>query len=375
MLEGHPTLNNNHSAESLSSLVELMSKRASVDRFPLIANALLRAQPVLITDHGQASTYTPIRLNVINFVRASSALRLIPEPLTVALLLLWYSLRWPDAAIVTYGNQLHSYLYMIFQYALLPFRTPRRHVLFDCLWEPAGSFLRRIIVSGRRILVNNTVRCCVVYGKNDVQTFSSTLGIRRDIIRFVHYHHTVSSFVANNTDVSPAEGDYVFAGGFAGRDYCSLIAVCSRLGIPLRIATNDPRAMEESRGRTGILVRETSDDDFRRWMAGSRFVVVPYGDNIMRTGGHQTFLNAMLMGKAVILTSRESADGYLINGENGIVIEYGDSTALDREIRHLYFDHSHRTRIAKNGKEWVLGMNLCPEEWTLNVYSLALGRE
>src|SRR5260370_37033629 len=70
-------------------------------------------------------------------------------------------------------------------------------------------------------------------------------------------------------------------------------------------------------------------------MARARIVVVPMQANLLRTGGQQTFLNAMHMRKPVILTDPEGGRDFIEHGKTGLLVPYPDVPALRDAILYL----------------------------------------
>jgi glycosyltransferase involved in cell wall biosynthesis len=72
-------------------------------------------------------------------------------------------------------------------------------------------------------------------------------------------------------------------------------------------------------------------------MAGSLMVVVPLKGGLLHSGGQQTYLNAMRMGKPVIVCSPAAGD-YIEHWKTGVVLSTGDVNALRDAIVRLMND-------------------------------------
>jgi glycosyltransferase involved in cell wall biosynthesis len=70
---------------------------------------------------------------------------------------------------------------------------------------------------------------------------------------------------------------------------------------------------------------------------------MPMRATLLHAGGQQTVLNAMVMGKPVVLTDPEGGADYIENGRSGVLVPYGDTTALQQAIRFL-LDHPDEAR-------------------------------
>lgn len=141
---------------------------------------------------------------------------------------------------------------------------------------------------------------------------------------------------------------YVFSGGNASRDYPLLRAAATGTGIALRIATS----IDIGPWPRNVEVRSVSHTEFIEWMARSRAVVLPLATDTMRSGGQQTYLNAMLLGKPVVVTDAPGVRDYLTHGENAYIV--APTAAELREAMLYVLDPRNAaaiTRMATQGRE------------------------
>ncbi|MDY6895577.1 MAG: hypothetical protein SVO01_09215, partial [Thermotogota bacterium] len=248
---------------------------------------------IFLTDHGEKNLFKNIRVNVLDLIAERKFLKIFPQWLLEGLFLFFLGIAKKDVVFVTFGANKRAYVLMILQWLFRPFITPKVHVMFGCLWEPRKGIFGKIIICIRRYLVHNVVEKCIVNGKTDIESFNRVLGISKDKLVFFPYHHTLHGFKYNVVD-----GDYIFAGGTDGRDYDLLMKICDELSLPLKIATLDQDVIKKASNYQFADVKTVTPQEYRDLMAGSRIVTIPYGKSIiLRTGGHQTMVNAMLMGK------------------------------------------------------------------------------
>ena len=78
-------------------------------------------------------------------------------------------------------------------------------------------------------------------------------------------------------------------------------------------------------------------------MAGAKLIVVPMRNGTLRSGGQQTCLNAMLLGKPTIAVGRRWAVDFIADGEDGLIVDYEDPEGLRRAIRWV-LDHPEAAR-------------------------------
>jgi glycosyltransferase involved in cell wall biosynthesis len=335
--------------------------------FPNLNRALYNRDVIFLTDHIRKDfLFNGLRINVHNIISRSKTLKVLPESLSVTILLFWLGVTNSNAVFVTFGNQRYTYFLMLLQIISRMFIKPKPHILFDCLWETGDTPIRKLVVKLRAYLVNSVISKCIVYGKRDLDTFNKLLGISKEKLALLRYHTTVgeSEFRDRISD-----GDYIFSGG-TGRDYEKLLQICIELSYPLKIATHDTDIIRKAGSHSHIEVRTTTDEEFMEWMANSRLVVLPYGKQLLRTGGHQTFLNAMLMGKVVIVYQGID-DGYILDGINGVVIPDSDSDILRTRIVDYYTSKKKREELGRAAKEWVLTNKLTKQQWVYGLYDIA----
>jgi len=323
---------------------------------------------VFQTDHGDSDylLLRGLRHNIKDGVLKSKWGILFPQWLLVGAALFWAGIRHPNSVYVTFGNTGSSYFLMVLQWLFFLVRRPRPHVMFGCLWEGGSNPLRYLIIRLRAFLVNRVVSKCIVNGERDVEEFSEILGILKEKLVFLVYHHTLK-----DDDTKVSEGDYVFSGGTDCRDYAALMKVCDDLSIPLKIATRDQECIRKAERYPNCEVKATSPEEFLEWMAGSRVVVLPFGNQLLRTGGHQTMVNSFYMGKPLLVYHQDFARGYIEDDVTGSVVSYGDMTAFRKKLSELYNDREKRERFVRRAKIWAEKQGLSQEEWVYRVYNIA----
>src|SRR5262249_56455409 len=101
------------------------------------------------------------------------------------------------------------------------------------------------------------------------------------------------------------------------------------------IATSRPEQLRGVELPPRVRIEGTTVAGFRQAMAAARLVVVPMQPGLLHSGGQQTCLNAMYLGKPTIAVGRKWAVDFIIDGEDGLIVDYGDVAGLRRAIRWL----------------------------------------
>lgn len=151
----------------------------------------------------------------------------------------------------------------------------------------------------------------------------------------------------------------VCSAGAVNRDYETLIAATEPLGIPTKIAADT--AWRYSVDDAAVLSRELPGHvEMRSWgtyvnlrelYATSAVVVVPLRKPML--SGVTVALEAMAMGRPVILTRNEYIEDFLIDGENGFFVPPGDAEAIRERVRYLLDHPAEAERVGTRAREWV----------------------
>ena len=188
----------------------------------------------------------------------------------------------------------------------------------------------------------------MIWGKADLDIYEKAFNINRDKLTFHPFHITLERYEFDIRD-----DGYIFAGGNHGRDYETLIKALSGVDYPVFIATQKPGVKELARPFSHITVEAVTPAEFRQKMAACSVCVEAHPADFFRTAGHQTFLNAMWMGKPFVMADLKSADGYFENGKDWVVVPAGDSEALADKLRELLENEEYRLKLSKNARETV----------------------
>jgi glycosyltransferase involved in cell wall biosynthesis len=123
----------------------------------------------------------------------------------------------------------------------------------------------------------------------------------------------------------PEQDGSVFAGGDSLRDYGPLLEAAAGLAAPVNIASRKPRPERLPDNVTlGPLPSSHYDELFRR----ASVVVVALEARRDRSAGQQTYLNAMVLGKPVVVTDATGVREYVDDRETGLIVPPGDAAAL-----------------------------------------------
>jgi len=205
---------------------------------------------------------------------------------------------------------------------------------------------------------------CVVWTRVECLRYAGTYNVSTSKFAFVRHHHTL-----NRYQFEVGDDGYIFAGGNSDRDYKLFCDAVGNLPISCVLATNLPASLAGVRLPPNVHVVNASAVEFRQLMARARIVVLPMRANMLRTGGQQTYLNAMYMGKPVVLVDPEGGVDYIEHGKTGLLVPFGDAAALHNAIRYLWEHPEEAHTMGERSRE--VAVPLTTERCNLEIWRLA----
>lgn len=229
---------------------------------------------------------------------------------------------------VVLGGGPSDYIFALLQ-TLLPFRTVPC-VKVDCLWTKSPNRFRFLFHRTILKITSKSVDRFIVWAKQDIEAFSRTFQIPQEKFTFIPYHTTLDS-----VDLEPYSGDYIFSGGNEGRDYETLLLAVQGLPLKVLIASTRPELFSHMTVPENVEIRGFSHKDYLSKMAGCLMNVVSLENGGLRTGGQQTYLNSMWLGKPTIVNDPSGACDYIEHMQDGFLVGSKDPDALKEAINFL----------------------------------------
>jgi glycosyltransferase involved in cell wall biosynthesis len=179
------------------------------------------------------------------------------------------------------------------------------------------------------------------------------------------------SFYPDLSREAPTEFSYVFAAGKTQRDFQTLVDACRCVARPLLISCDQSSApaidatMNNVRIRTA-LAASTAElvDDYR----GAMVVAIPLTPRgCERTmNGVTSLLEAMALGKPVIMTRNRTIGIDIEQAEIGIWVDPGDVRGWERAVQFVFSHPLDARRMGQNGRR------LCEERYGMERFSADL---
>ena len=150
----------------------------------------------------------------------------------------------------------------------------------------------------------------------------------------------------------------ICSAGMASRDYATLVAAAQDLDVDVKIAADSPwfhQALNISLDELPPRVEARSYQTYaalRQLYAESRLVVVPLLD-VRFSAGYTVILEAMAMGKAVIVSRITQRDDFIVDGWNGIYVTPSNVSELGERLRDLLARPDEIERLGANARQTV----------------------
>ncbi len=198
--------------------------------------------------------------------------------------------------------------------------------MMDATWGGGGGgFARLARRAAFRAFDGSHVTYCVLSSfERDV--FPRQWNIPPDRVRFTPFYYGLSD---SDLGAAVSEDGFAFAGGDSLRDYDTLLAAAHGTDAPLRVASKQwtPEAVP-----VNLTVGRVSPQEFTDMTRRASVVVVPLRVSQDRSAGQLTYLNAMALGKPVVVTDAPGVRDYIRDGETGLIVPPGDAAALRSAI-------------------------------------------
>lgn len=264
--------------------------------------------------------------------------------------------RSADCVLVLNADAIHAAAAMLAKV----FFSPKPAVLFfDTLLKKPSTFKENILAKIEGLLFRFVDRFLAVH--KDVSSYKKHYGIPQNKFYYV-------PFKANNfqrlESIPVRDEGYIFSGGASYRDYQCLIDASRGMEFPVKIVM--PRAERAQYHNTidpqGKLPDNVSivrhDGDPKTWddlMAGATLIVIPIVRDCIQPAGISVYLEAMALGKPVIISRGASTNGLIDESMAGLYTS-GNAVELAQKIREMLDSRELRERIAANGRRYALSL-------------------
>lgn len=162
-----------------------------------------------------------------------------------------------------------------------------------------------------------------------------------------HVHFTPFCATIGRVEPPDERAPRVFSGGDSLRDYRALVAARDSLQWPLTVGTR----LYGAGGPAGV--GPLSPDVYAASAVRAAISVVALRRDTVRSAGQQTYLNAMMLGQAVVVTEAPGVRDYVDDGRTGLVVA-NEPGALAEAINGLIADPARRDALGRAARAAVL---------------------
>jgi len=226
------------------------------------------------------------------------------------------------------------------------FRMKRELIILSFIYRPRSNKL----INRLRYLVTrfglSSAKKIICYSEYEKVRYT-------ELFNFVSgkfYSTSLGKTYIVSTPVEKESKKYIFSAGQSNRDYDVLIRSIYNIDINLLIATSNEIKIP-SKLKTKVKVQQLHGSDFQEALNKSLITILPLKD-IDYSSGQVVLINAMALGKCVIITDTNWAIDYLQHGINAWIVPPGDSKALSFALDYLLKNDNIRAKIEKNAKEY-----------------------
>lgn len=196
----------------------------------------------------------------------------------------------------------------------------------------------------------------VVYGRSQIDYLRREYGTR--VSATCLYHRADTDFYRPGDLSTPTETPFIFSiGNDVSRDFNTLAraaAMCtSRPGFHCSFVVQTTLPVVDSKGVLDIRRDPISYVRLRELYARAAVVVIPLVD-MRHAGGINTLLEAMAMGRPVVISRSAGILDYISHGSTALIVPPGDPDALSGAIQALIASPTEAERLGQAARRFVV---------------------
>lgn len=232
-------------------------------------------------------------------------------------------------------------------------RSPHcRVVVFDFLAP------RRTLPLNLGALINLVVHRFVVIRRGDVAMLKRRFATPAHRCVYVAWPVDVAAVPREVSD-----GDYVYSAGWAHRDWTLLLDALGRCQLRAVIAPGPALVLESGLPQLVQVIDMPSPDDGRALAASARIVAVAMKETDLPSGP-LVLLDALAMGKPVVVSDVNGTRDYVVDGVNALVVPADDPEAFAEAVNRLDGDTGLRLSLGARAQADVLRHHSPPVFWS-----------
>lgn len=234
--------------------------------------------------------------------------------------------RTADAVILDGSGGAREYFRDTIAAALIArLRHPPVVIMTDSTWFGGRSWpahtMRRLAC---RMMDGPHITFCVL-STAELRSFPATWGVDPARMRLAPWPYTIGTEAIERANQGSGS---VFAGGDSHRDYDTFLAACRCISAPVTLGS---RRLTDDQLRSlppHVTAGPMGASEFDASLERASIVVVPLRPQLTRAAGQTTYVNAMALGKLVIVSDAPGVSDQIDHGKTGLIVTPGDVDEL-----------------------------------------------
>ena len=219
---------------------------------------------------------------------------------------------------------------------------PSKQIMTEVFIDEPSSSLAWRIKTGLYGVIARRCLGLLTNSSAEINTMSERYRIPVDHLVFVPLNSTLA-----DAALSEKDDGYILSAGRTLRDYPTLIKATEDMKVPVHIVCGTTDVFPDPLPSHITIYRELSLPDYINAIARCSLLVLPLQPT-GRSTGQVVMLDAMALGKPVIVSHLAGTVDYIRHGENGLLVPPGDPVALRSAIQALLHNSGLRKNIGTN---------------------------
>ena len=182
----------------------------------------------------------------------------------------------------------------------------------------------------------------------ELEPVAERFGLSRDRLRFIPLQCTIKE-----PHEAPTDEGFVVSAGRSLRDHATIVRAAPGIKAPVVILCGTDDEIPAGPLPANLTVkRDAPREEYLEVLARSAVVALALKESLRPTG-QVVMLEAMGLGKPVVVTRHPGTVDYIRHGENGFLVEPGDPEGMARTVQLLLDDPKLRRRIGQQALQDV----------------------
>lgn len=212
-----------------------------------------------------------------------------------------------------------------------------------------GMSRRRVVQRVLRFLMNNRHLTVLTYSQGEVEFYRSLSSRAK-----VHFVPFCSDFYPITDHVpydAPADGSYIFTGGYTNRDYDIVFEMARRFpDRPFVVVASSLNELPDTASLPNMKVyRDLPKEQFESLLANSMIVLVPLKEDV-GASGQMLSISTLRNGRPCIYTDL-SVVNYFFGGGAGLPYRLGDADSMASALKTCLDSAEIRDSLGRRARE------------------------